>query len=282
MARKSKKRARRMPPLSFGDKLIYYSIFLLLLAACLSLLFGALYLRRIIALQDEAVIAYAENGSVFWLAVPELTLFLMGLILLEQPFQDRKPIFGRKNFKYGPQNRPTVYPLFMRNKPYVYVSEREKKAKKRRITILTVVLLVSFIPFPWSLYGRDCLHSDGSIVQYSMFNSKSQEFTKEEIAELTIESYRIRNSRRSCNSNQSIRMVFRTNTGQEYTFNQGAFNTSGQNGTRYRLESMINVKAQFHPDIIRYNGIEELPFVITDQQLLTEEERLLYQLFGLT
>ena len=280
MARKSKKRARRMPPLSFGDKLIYYSIFLLLLAVCLSLLFGALYLRRIIALQDEAVIAYAENGSFFWLAVPELTLFLMGLILLEQPFQDRKPIFGRKNFKYGPPSWPTVYPLFMRNKPYVYVSEREKKAKKRRITILTVVLLVSFIPFPWSLYGRDCLHSDGSIVQYSMFNSKSQEFTREEIAELTIESYRIRTSRRSCNSNQSIRMVFRTNTGQEYTFNQGAFNTSGQNGTRYRLESMINVKAQFHPDIIRYNGIEKLPFVITDQQLLTEEERLLYQLFG--
>ena len=119
-----------MPPLSFLDKLIYWTIFLLLAAAYLLLLFGPIYLRDRIAFSEETVLAAEDHVSSLWMIVPGMTFFLMTFLLWNQPYQDRKPIFGLKNFKYGPPAWPKVYPLFMKNKPYVWVSERKKKERK--------------------------------------------------------------------------------------------------------------------------------------------------------
>ena len=179
-----------MPPLSFVDKLIYWTIFLLLAGCYLVLIFGPLYLRDRIAFSEETVLAAEAHVSIMWLGVPWMTFFLMTFILWNQPYQDRKPIFGLKNFKYGPPAWPKVYPLFMKNKPYVWVSERKKKERKQIAVVLLVVLLLSFVPFPWSLYGRDCLLHDGGIAEYSMFNNRTEEFASGEIAQIQIETYR--------------------------------------------------------------------------------------------
>ena len=136
-----------MPPLSFVDKLIYWTVLALLCVAYFCLLFGPLYLRHIIAFSDTTVIAAEDHVSLMWLIVPWMTFFLMTFILWLQPYQDRKPIFGRRNFKYGPPAWPKVYPLFMKNKPYVWVSERKKKERKQIAVILLVVLLASLFLF---------------------------------------------------------------------------------------------------------------------------------------
>ena len=278
MARKAKKKVHKMPPLSFLDKMIYWIIFLLLCGAYAALLFGPLQLRHVIAFSDESVIAVEDHASSWWLTVPWLTFFLMTFILWLQPYQNRTPIFGKKNFKYGPPAWPKVYPLFMKNKPPVWVSERTKKERKQIKILLIIVLLVSFIPLPWSLYGRACLRYDGSIVQYNMFNRQVQEFSSGNIEEMTIDLFRYDTGGKYYKTHHwGIRLKLRTNSGKYYTFDHREFHSDG---TRRYLPQMVNVLARYNPEIIRYEDIENLDKFIADKNLSQEELRLLRQLFG--
>lgn len=280
MARKGKKRMHRMPPLSLGDKLIYWAIFLLLCGAYLVVLFGPLHLRNLIAFEDESVVAAVDHISVLWLVVPWMTFFLMTFILWYMPYKDRKPIFGKKNFKYGPPAWPKVYPLFMKNKPLVFVSERKKKDRKLIAITLMIVLLVSFIPFPWSLYGRDCLRDDGSIVQYNMFNTQIHEFASREIKDITIKTYRYTTGKYYKTRHWGISMVFTTDSGKEYVFRAREFRNDTGGDHLYWLATMSNIKKRYDPSIIRYEGVENLEKVIKNNWT-NEEIEMLYQLFGL-
>lgn len=280
MARKAKKRMHKMPPLSFVDKLIYWSIFLLLAVDYLLLLFGPMYLRHKIAFSDEMVLAAEAHVSNLWLIVPWMTFFLMSFILWNQPFQDRRPIFGLKNFKYGPPAWPKVYPLFMKNKPYVWVSEKKKKERRQITAVLLVVLLLSFIPFPWSLYGRDCLLQEGGIVEHNMFNRQTGEFSSEEIQEIEIGTFRYGTGKHHRKTHWGVRMVFRTDSGEKYIFDSRDFRTDRDSDVRYWLEAMLAVKERYSPSIIHYSGLENLGRVISDKNLNQTEREMLYQLFG--
>ncbi len=280
MAKKAKKRMHKMPPLSIGDKVIYWAVLLLLCAMYLILLFGPLYLRHRIAFADETVVAAEENISVWWLIVPWMTFFLMTFILWIQSYQERKPIFGRRNFKYGPPAWPKVYPLFMKNKPYVFVSERKKKERKRIAVILMVMVLVSFIPLPWSLYGRDCLKSDGSIVQYNMFNSSVRDFSSGDIEEIKIETYRYSTGKYYRKTHWGVQMILLTDNGKKYTFDHREFRDDVHSESLYWLVAMTSIKNNYDPSIIRYEGVEDLNLVITDKNLSQRNIELLYQLFG--
>lgn len=280
MARKAKKRLHQMPPLAFADKLIYWAVFVALCVAYCVLLLGPLYLRHKIAFSDVGVIAVEDNASTWWLIVPWMTFFLMTFILWLQPYQKRIPIFGRKNFKYGPPAWPKVYPLFMKNKPPVWVSERKKKERKQIAIILLVVLLVSFIPFPWSLYGRDCLFYDGSIVQYNMFNGPIHEFATGDIEDIEIETFRYSTGRYNTKQHWGVQMVFKTDSGKKCTFEHRDFRSDTNIETIYWLEWMLTVKKRYDPSIIHYDGLENLDRVIADRNLSQVEVQMLYQLFG--
>lgn len=271
-----------MPPLSFLDQFIYWTVFLVLCVLNFALLFGPFCLREQIAFADEIVIAKEDNASMFWLIVPWMTFFLMTFILWLKPYQNRRPIFGRRNFKYGPPAWPKIYPLFMRNKPYVFVSDRAKKDRKTAAFILLVVLLISFIPFPWALYGRDCLCSDGSIVQYSMFNGKTREFSSGQIDSVEIETYRSSTGKYIRREYWGVRLTLTTDSGKVYSFEQSEFRGSKQAEAPYWLTAMLRVKNRYDPGIITYSGLEHLEDVISDKGLLADEAELLYQLFGLT
>ncbi len=278
MARKAKKKMHKMPPLSFFDKMIYWVIFLVLCAAYVVLLFGPLQLRHVIAFSDEAVIAAADHFSAWWLGIPWLTFFLMTFILWLQPYQNRTPIFGKKNFKYGPPAWPKVYPLFMKNKPPVWVSERKKKERKQIAIVLVIVLLVSFIPLPWSLYGRDCLRYDGSIVQYNMFNQRGEEFSPGDMDEVTVDLFRYDTGGKYHKAHHwGVRLVLHTRSGKKYSFDHREFDGDG---TRLYLSQMVDVISRYDPEIIRYEDIENLDKFIAEKGLSQEETLLLYQLFG--
>ena len=239
MARKAKKRVHRMPPLSFLDKTIYWFGMLVLCALYCGLLLGTIILRKKIAFQDEMVVAREDNISFLWLLIPLMTFFLMTFITWQDLYQSRKPIFGLRNFKYGPPAWPKEYPLFMRNKPYVYVSEWEKKKRKQISILLLSVLLISFIPYPWSLYGRDCLYSDGSIVQYSMFNGKTNEYASSEIESVEVETYRHAVGRANTKKRWDVRMIFTTDSGKKYCFHYEEFRNDVPTDTRYWLVAML-------------------------------------------
>lgn len=277
MARKAKKRLHPMPPLSFGDKLIYWTIVLLLCAMYILLLFGTLYLRDRIAFADTSVIAVEDNISTYWLGVPWMTFFLMTFILWVQPYQARKPIFGRRNFKYGPPAYPKIYPVFMKNKPYVFESDRKKKDRKRTALILLTVLLISFIPWPWSLYGRDCLQSDGSIAQYNMFNGQVHHFSPEEVSEIRIKTYRY-GPRRTAITSYGVQMVFVVEGGKTYTFEQREFRYYPEGRRSYWLTEMLNIKRCYDPGIIQYD-LKDFQLLLNENWSEAEKE-IICQLFG--
>lgn len=280
MSKKSKKRKPQMPPLSFVDKVIYGLIMLVLVGAYIGLLLGTFALRNQIAFREEMVVAVEENGSMLWLLVPWMTFFLMTFILWLLAAQGKKPIFGLRNFQYGPPKWRKEYPLFMKNKPPVYVSERKKKERRQIAILLLVVLLVSFIPYPWSLYGRDCLYSNGSIVQYNMFNGAQWEFASGEIASVEVEAYRYTTGRYATKRHWGVRMTFTTDSGRKYTFNHTMFRTDRPADAPYWLTAMLQVKGRYDPGIITYSGVTDLQAVVTDRKLTGQQIELLYQLFG--
>ena len=278
MARKAKKKMHKMPPLSFWDKLIYWGIFVVLCVAYVALLFGPIQLRHKIAFSDEAVIAAADHFSAFWLFRPWLTFFLLSFILWLQPYQNRTPIFGKKGFKYGPPAWSKVYPLFMKNKPPVWVSENAKKQRKSFAIFLLVVLLVSFIPLPWSLYGRDCLRYDGSIVEYDMFNQQVREFSSGNMDEVTVDLFRYDTEGKYHKTHHwGVQLKMQTGSGKRYSFDHREFDN---NGTRFYLSQLASVISRYDPEIIRYEDVENLDKFIADKGLSEEEIQLLYQLFG--
>lgn len=279
MARKAKKRMHRMPPLSFADKAIYWAIMLVLCVLYCGLIFGTIILRKRIGFQDETVIACEDNISFLWFLVPWMTFFLMTFILWHDLYQRRKPIFGRRNFKYGPPAWPREYPLFMKNKPYVYVSERKKKERRQNAILLLAVLLISFVPYPWSLYGRDCLYSDGSIIQYNMFNGRADEFSSGDMKSVEIEAYQYISGKSAKKKHWGVRMTFITDSGKEYSFYSEEFRDDVPSDTRYWLTAMLRVKKRYDPSVITYKGVENLGKVVSDKKLTDEETQILYQLF---
>lgn len=279
MARKAKKRIHKMPPLSFADKLIYWAIFIILCAFSVVLIFLPLFLRNKIAFADEMVLAKEDNISMIWMLVPWMTFFLLTFILWYIAYQDRKPIFGKRNFKYGPPAWPKVYPLFMKNKPYVWVSKKTIEDRKEIAVILLAILLISFIPFPWSLYGRDCLRSDGSIHQYNMFNSCVKDFSSGQIAEVEFETYDHRVGKNSVRRTWDVQVTLTTDSGKQYTFDYSEFRKSTKGQPPYWLTAMLRLKSRYNPEIITYTGQEGLENVISDNKLTDTEAQMLYQLF---
>lgn len=275
MARKAKKKLHRMPPLSFVDKLIYRFLMMLLCCIYFAMLIGDIILRDKIAFQDPTVVAKYDHASLLWLLVPWMTFFLMTFVLWLLPYQARKPIFGLRNFKYGPPAYPKVYPLFMKNKPQVYVSERAKKEKRGIALLLVVILLVSFIPLPWSLYGRTCLHSDGGIVRHNMFNQVTKEFSDQDIASLEIEAYLAKQGKGR--PIWTVRMIFTTESGRSFSYSFRDF----RGDSTETLSAMLRVKSCYHPSIITYSGAENVGLVIGDRKLSPEAQAMLYELFNL-
>lgn len=279
MAKKSKKRLK-MPPLSLPDKLIYWALLLVLIASYISLLAIPLWLRHRIAYADEMVIASEGSVSVLWLALPWMTFFLMTMIPWMDAYQSRRPIFGLRNFRYGPPNSPKVYPLFMKNKPCVYVSPRRKKNRRLIAVILLMVLFLSFIPLPWSLYGRTSLHSSGQIVQYSMFNRQIREFTAGDMADIRVETFRYSTGKYYRTTHWGVRLVFTTDSGRQYSFDHRDFREDGHAEVAGWLSAMVRLLGRYNPAVIHVEGIENLEQVIADRALSQQEAQLLYRLFG--
>lgn len=278
MPRKAKKRMHRMPPLSLADKLIYWSVFIILAALWVLLLFGTLWLRWKIAFAEAGVVASADHASTFWLFVPWMTFFLMTFILWLLPYQDRKPIFGKRGFRYGPPAWPKIYPVFMKNKPYVWVSEHAKKTKRQTAMILLLVLLIGFIPYPWSLYGRDCLYTDGSIRQYSMFGSLSREVAAGEIAQMEIGTFRYSTGRYRSATHWGVYLKLTTDEGKTYRFEHRDFSKDVAD----KLETMLHLKGRYHPRSITYAGTENLEKYVASKNMTPKQIDTLYRLFGMT
>ncbi len=280
MPRKAKKKIHPMPPLSFVDQCIYWLGFILMMAFNIGIWVVHSHMRRAIAFSDESVLASGEATGIVWIFLPFFVTFAITLALWATAYSGRRPIFGLKNFRYGPPGWPRVYPLFMRNKPVGKADAQERKMRKAMAWILAAVLLGVWLLFPMSLYGRSCLHWDGSIVQYNVFNQEKRHFSAGQMESVEIEAYLYR-SGRARHKHWGVRVILTTDTGKEYSYPIGTFREDGQVDTACWLTDMIQLKKRYDPAVIHIKGIENLGKVIEDNHLSQEEVALLYQLFAL-
>ena len=272
-----------MPRLSAVDKLIYFACFLIWAAAVAVFFLSPYCLRHVIAFSDDAVEASAETAGILWPLVSWFIFTFSTLALWAIPLGNRRPIFGIKNYQYGPPELPKIYPLFMKNKPPVWKSEREKRLRKTKALILLVVIMIGLLLFPLGLFSRESLCADGGIVLYNVFNSQTDRFTTEDVVglEIAVDWHwnRARHNRWWNTRDWDIRMTFEMADGETYTFDQAHFRRDVPSENRYWLEAMLEIKQRFDARIIRYDRTEDLHRVIDEHDLNPKERDLLFQLF---
>ena len=281
MARKAKKKTYMMPRLSVVDLIIYWILFLLMAFLWMSMVVGPLLLRRQISFADEMVVAVEERASYLWMIIPFFAIFIITFILWVTAYVSRQPIFGLRNFKYGPPAWPKVYPVFMKNKPYVWVSQNEKRSQKHKAYILAIVLLVSMIPLPLSICGRECLMADGSVRRYNSFNRIVDEHPAEQIENVVIAADLYSTGKYS-SYHWGVDMTLTTSNGQEYYFDHRSFHNSSEKENAFWLSEMLKLKSQYWNSVISYEDIQHIDKVIYDRHLTEQEAQMLYQLFEIS
>ena len=280
MARKAKKKLHKMPKLSFIDQLIYWVILV-----CLAVLWYGSFiahdlLRQHIAFADAMVIASYDRASYLWVIIPWMVFFLITFIPWTTWYQERRPIFGLRIFKYGPPAYPKIYPVFMKNKPYVWVSEKKKKDKRIIALVLLIIFLISMLFYPLSLYGRECLLSDGSVEKYNMFNRKVEEAPSGQISAVNFKVYKHKVGK-SYRKSWDVLVTLTTAEGEKYSFKYREFRDAFDGDPCNWLTAMLRVKGRYVPEIITYTGVDDLEKCISSNSLNETEANMLYQLFDL-
>lgn len=280
MAKKKKKKLK-MPPLSLLDKTLYGVIALLgFVFYLLAMLMMGLY-REVLAFFDERVVA-CEGSLSMYLAFPFMIYLLVTMgALYERGTFGRIPIFGKRGIKYGPPEWPPVYPIFMKNKPYHWVSENTKEMRKLSIRIWVIGFVICLALYCLSFFGRTCLMEDGRVVQYNAFNMVTEEHLPEQLKSVTFDTCKLSGSKGSRrlwlfhDSRWVCQIHLTASNGETYSFSQRYFEDQWE-----ALEEMVQIKAQYPPEILRFEGTEHLEYVAADHDYAEEEAKMLYELFA--
>lgn len=279
MAKKAKRKVHQMPPLSSIDRLIYWTLGLLMLAVLVLLLLFPFWYWYRNTFRDETVLAAAMTGNIFWSVLSWCVLLGATVGFWSQTYQKRLPIFGKRDFKYGPPAWPKVYPLFMKNKPYVWVSKQAVEKRRRTAILLAILVILGTLPYPLSFYKRHCLHHDGSMSSYNSFNIQTRDFSSGEIQRVEFEAYIHRRSRKSLVRLADVQVILVTDSGRRYVFDHDEFRGCGWNGSNDWLPAMLELKGRYRPEIITCTGTSYLEKVILDNQLNPQQQAMLYELF---
>ena len=276
MATKAKKKTHPMPKLGWADQLIYWAAMILTGGFSLGCHFLVLIMQDNIAFSDSQVIARTVgSGNLFYFCISLWCMVAFVLIIIG-PYENRFPIFGRSDIKYGPPAYPRTYPLLMRNKPKFWVSSKEaQKIKKMRIIVailLIVTFLISTAVFPLSLYGRTVLNEDGTVTVYDAGNREVHHYTYDEVISVELGTYQ---SSGRYSDSWHIHFIITTVDSEIYKFAAHSFiGTDIQ-----QLQTMLHVKEELYDNQCLISGLENIQKVIQDQYRQAEEKGLVYQLF---
>ncbi len=275
MAKKKNGRIKA-PPLSKLDKGIYYCLIACSLAAALLLYPAIIGCFRRSVFENVHILAQT-NPSIVILGF--FGMFLGGGFALAFDWLRRKrqPIFGKSNFKYGPPHwKRGVYPLF--SKQFWTMLYSNKKLLK---IVVFISFLLSFVVTAATILVlpmRDCLYDDGSISVYGCLNQSTAQYSKEDVAEIQIDTCTHYSRGRDP---WGIEIEILMNDGEEFFFSDGDFQTLDDN-IRGSISGMYQIKSCFDPNIITIGGKDDIPYVIRDMKLNQQETELLYLLFDMS
>lgn len=278
MATKAKKKVHPMPKLGWKDMLLYWSAMALAFSMALSFIFVGTIQEKI-AFSDPAVIAQGY-GQGNWLFIIFMLWGLFAFVLLlAGPYQHRIPIFGRSDIKYGPPAYPRIYPIFMKNKPQFWISQKELQRKKKikfwSAVILAATFLISAVSFSLSFYGRTVLRNDSSILVYNSANNETEHYSPDQITDVELGIYSTRS--KGGLTHWHIEFTITTTDRETYRFPEHAFA-----GTALEeLQTMLQVKQSLFADRFRITDTDKFSKVLAAHPQ-PNERALLYQLFEIT
>lgn len=276
MAKKKKKKLK-MPPLSALDSCIYYSGMALCIFLGLSLsLFVTLLIKRI-GLSDPEVIAVDERATVLLGIFPYIAFLGLLMAPLCTAFSNRRPIFGKKGIQYGPPKYPKVYPLFMKDKPPVWVSDRKKESRKTFTVFYIILLILCLLPTPAGVFGRSCLMENGDVAVYNFLNLETQRYHTGDIKELCF--YPADMHPRS--KGYDLNAILTMEDGKTFYFDATDFRSSRNSEPASWLLYMLDLKDRVAPERVTYKDTHLLPRVVDSCKLTPEEIDLMDQLFDL-
>ena len=277
MARKAKKKIHPMPKLGWKDQLLYWSAMLITgIGAFVLLLFPAYYRDKLADSNPFALSWATGEGSlhhlwlVFW-------LFLACILIITGFYQKRTPVFGRSDIRYGPPAYPRVYPLFMKNKPKHWQSEKAKvRAVSRKriiISILVVTFLICASLYPLSLHGRFELLNDGTVVEFDSHNQEKTHYTINDIDDVILDTDKSSGGRYSSGS-WYARVKITFSDGESCSFSVKGFADNWTDAI-YAAQTL----KEMYGSMLHIEGTEDLWKVVLDTDMTAAEEALLYQLF---
>lgn len=277
MARKAKKKIHPMPKLGWKDQLLYWTAMLTTgIGAIIILLFPTYYRDKLTDSNPLALSWCTGERSLhnLWLG---FWLFFACILIITVFYQNRTPVFGRTDIRYGPPAYPRVYPLFMKNKPKHWQSEKAKaKAVSRRrivISVLVVSFLICAALYPLSLFGRYELLNDGTVVVFDSHNRQETHYAISNIDEVLLDTYKTAGGRYSSGS-WYARVEITFDDGENCSFSVMSFADNWTDAIH-----RAQILKRIYGDKLHIEGTEDLWKVVLDTDMTSTEEELLYQLF---
>ena len=279
MAKKKKKKLK-MPPLSALDSCIYYLGMFRCIVLGLSLSLFVTLLTKRIGFSDPEVIAVTHRATVLLGIFPYIAFLGLLMAPLCTAFSKRKPIFGKKGIQYGPPKYPKVYPIFMKDKPPVWVSERKKEDRKLLTGLYVLALVIFLLPAPAGVFGRSCLMENGDIAVYNVFNRETERYHTGDIQELCF--YPADMHPRSKGYNYDLNAKITMTDGKTFFFESADFRDFRNSEPASWLLYMLDLKGRVAPERVTFKDAHLLSRVAETYNLTPEEATLMDQLFHLT
>ena len=268
-----------MPKLGFWDGLVYWILMIVGYGGSVVCLFAPLIQRRLLTEANPNALAcdmeVAEILFGFWLA---LWLLVMAILVTTKLYLPRIPIFGRPTIQYGPPAYPRVYPVLMKNKPVHWESQAAVRKRRQSRAILAGVLIVTLIfsaaMFPLSLYSRQELLRDGTVMAYDSRNQP----THYELEDLeSVRLYIERSGGRHQLKKYYPYLELRLRDGTLCVF----FVKSMGDGWTDALQNARKLK-EYYGDFLVIEAGGKLESVVIDNHLSAAQRRLLYELFEIS
>ena len=283
MAKKRKKdTAHRVPPLSGVDTAIYLGGIAMICGVGVGYVALVSWLSKYAALRDSAVIAYIRTPSSL-LFLPFLAFLALGCLLpLMFFFKKRKPIFGSKQIHYGEAPwKAKWYPLFGPQRKRHPLPEKGRRRARKQLRIWLICLLIVLLSASLSLFGRQELRADHSIVRYNVLNQQTDTIRiPEDCTGITVFAEEKHSLRRGWDSNTywEYGLVLQLKTGEELRIDNGDLATRDGNHAS-KIAVMLEYKKNFSLQNTTVEGTEQLGNVIAYCNLDTQEAALLRELF---
>ena len=171
------------------------------------------------------------------------------------------------------------YPLFMRNKPDVYVKPSEKQWRKTKCVLISGVLILTLIPLAFSFCGRKCITKDVTLQRYNAVNIKRAEYTVDEIKSATFRTYYSLGTKNST-GHWEISVKLTTNNNKNFKFLYNDFKPFGEGMHTETLDMLLSIKSKLDSEDIEYDGTDNLDDVAKAKGFNTKEKEMLYELFN--